>query len=217
MSLVGTWQREAAVRARAAGVGAARRPAARDGAALHASVRRDLVVTTYATATRDAEELADDHLAAARARRGAGGQEQPGVGRARRCAGFDAEHRVALTGTPVENRLSELWSVMDVLNPGLLGTADRFRERYAVPIERHGSDEAASRLRTITRPYLLRRLKTDPTIIDDLPEKIEITQHYRLTPEQATLYRTVVDDMMEKIEDAQASSAAATCSPRWPS
>jgi SNF2 family DNA or RNA helicase len=103
----------------------------------------------------------------------------------------------------VENRLSELWSVMDVLNPGLLGTADRFRERYAVPIERHGSDEAASRLRTITRPYLLRRVKTDPTIIDDLPEKIEITQHYRLTPEQATLYRTVVDDMMEKIEDAQ--------------
>ena len=92
---------------------------------------------------------------------------------------------------------------MDVLNPGLLGTADRFRERYAVPIERHGSDEAAPRLRTVTRPYLLRRVKTDPTIIDDLPEKIEITQHYRLTPEQATLYRTVVDDMMEKIEDAQ--------------
>ena len=120
-----------------------------------------------------------------------------------RCAGSRAEHRVALTGTPVENRLSELWSVMDVLNPGLLGTADRFRERYAVPIERHGSDEAASRLRTVTRPYLLRRVKTDPTIIDDLPEKIEITQHYRLTPEQATLYRTVVDDMMEKIEDAQ--------------
>ena len=72
-----------------------------------------------------------------------------------------------------------------------------------MPIERHGSDEAAERLRTITRPYLLRRLKTDPTIIDDLPEKIEITQHYRLTPEQASLYRTVVDDMMEKIEDAQ--------------
>jgi SNF2 family DNA or RNA helicase len=73
----------------------------------------------------------------------------------------------------------------------------------AIPIERHGQTEPAERLRTITRPYLLRRVKTDPTIIDDLPEKIEITQHYRLTPEQATLYRTVVDDMMEKIEDAQ--------------
>ena len=92
---------------------------------------------------------------------------------------------------------------MDVLNPGLLGSADRFRERYAIPIERHGNEESAKRLRAVTRPYLLRRVKTDPTIIDDLPDKIEITQHYRLTPEQATLYRTVVDDMMEKIEDAQ--------------
>ena len=115
---------------------------------------------------------------------------------------IDAEHRVALTGTPVENRLSELWSVMDVLNPGLLGSADRFRTRYAMPVERHGDTEAAQRLRTVTRPYLLRRVKTDPTIIDDLPDKIEITQHYRLTREQASLYRTVVDDMMEKIEDS---------------
>ena len=162
----------------------------------------DLVVTTYATATRDIEELAaigwhrlvlDEAQAVKNSRASA----------ARAVRKVDAEHRVALTGTPVENRLSELWSVMDVLNPGLLGSADRFRERYAVPIERHGNEESAKRLRTITRPYLLRRVKTDPTIIDDLPDKIEITQHYKLTPEQATLYRTVVDDMMEKIEDAQ--------------
>ena len=115
---------------------------------------------------------------------------------------IDAEHRVALTGTPVENRLSELWSVMDVLNPGLLGSAETFRTRYAIPVERHGDTEAAARLRTVTRPYLLRRVKTDPTIIDDLPDKIEITQHYQLTREQASLYRTVVDDMMEKIADS---------------
>ncbi|MDN5933420.1 MAG: DEAD/DEAH box helicase, partial [Pseudonocardia sp.] len=103
----------------------------------------------------------------------------------------------------VENRLAELWSVMDVLNPGLLGTSERFRARYAIPVERHGDTHAAQRLRRVTRPYLLRRVKTDPTIIDDLPEKIEITQHYRLTREQASLYRTVVDDMMEKIEDSE--------------
>ena len=203
MSLVGTWQREAQRFAPELRVLALHGPGRPHGAALHAAVAAaDLVVTTYATATRDAEELAtitwrrlvlDEAQAVKNSRASA----------ARAVRRIDAEHRVALTGTPVENRLSELWSVMDVLNPGLLGTADRFRERYAVPIERHGSDEAASRLRTITRPYLLRRLKTDPTIIDDLPEKIEITQHYRLTPEQATLYRTVVDDMMEKIEDAQ--------------
>jgi SNF2 family DNA or RNA helicase len=92
---------------------------------------------------------------------------------------------------------------MDFLNPGMLGTPERFRQRFAVPIERHGSPEAAETLRAVTRPYLLRRLKTDPTVIDDLPEKIEIRQEYRLTREQASLYRTIVDDMMEKIEDSQ--------------
>jgi SNF2 family DNA or RNA helicase len=105
-----------------------------------------------------------------------------------------------MTGTPMENRLAELWSVLDFLNPGLLGSPERFRNRFAVPIERHGDAEAARTLRRITRPYLLRRVKTDPEVIDDLPEKIEILQDYRLTREQASLYRTVVDDMMEKIE-----------------
>ena len=203
MSLVGTWQREAERFAPDLRVLALHGPGRPRGEALRARVAEsDLVVTTYATATRDVDDLAaiawrrlvlDEAQAVKNSRASA----------ARAVRRFDAEHRVALTGTPVENRLSELWSVMDVLNPGLLGTADRFRERYAVPIERHGNTDAATRLRTITRPYLLRRVKTDPTIIDDLPEKIEITQHYRLTPEQATLYRTVVDDMMEKIEDAQ--------------
>jgi SNF2 family DNA or RNA helicase len=91
---------------------------------------------------------------------------------------------------------------MDVLNPGMLGTAERFRSRYAIPVERHHDTDAAELLRRTTRPYLLRRVKTDPTIVDDLPEKIEITQHYRLTREQATLYRTIVDDMLEKIEES---------------
>ena len=115
---------------------------------------------------------------------------------------FRARHRVALTGTPVENRLAELWAIMDVLNPGILGTAERFRTRFAIPVERHGNTDAAELLRRTTRPYLLRRVKTDPTIVDDLPDKIEITQHYRLTREQASLYRTIVDDMLEKIEDS---------------
>jgi SNF2 family DNA or RNA helicase len=203
MSLVGTWQREAERFAPELRVLALHGPGRPHGEALREQVMAaDLVVTTYATATRDIDELAaigwhrlvlDEAQAVKNSRASA----------ARAVRRVDAEHRVALTGTPVENRLSELWSVMDVLNPGLLGSADRFRERYAVPIERHGNEESAKRLRTITRPYLLRRVKTDPTIIDDLPDKIEITQHYKLTPEQATLYRTVVDDMMEKIEDAQ--------------
>ncbi|MBC8091273.1 MAG: DEAD/DEAH box helicase, partial [Pseudonocardia sp.] len=202
MSLVGTWQREAAKFAPDLRVHAHHGVGRPHGPALTAAVAAaDLVVTTYATASRDVEELEAVAwhrlvLDEAQTVKNSRARDAQSVRR------FVAGHRVALTGTPVENRLSEMWAVMDVLNPGLLGTADRFRARYAIPIERHGSTEAAELLRRVTRPYLLRRVKTDPTIIDDLPEKIEITQHYTLTREQASLYRTVVDDMMEKIEDS---------------
>ncbi|MDN5859058.1 MAG: DEAD/DEAH box helicase [Pseudonocardia sp.] len=203
MSLVGTWQREAARFAPDLRVYAHHGGARLRGADLAGELSRaDLVVTTYATASRDADELAGfawrrlvlDEAQAIK---------NPHAAPAQAVRRIDAEHRVALTGTPVENRLSELWSVMDVLNPGMLGSTERFRQRFAIPIERHGDTGAAGLLRRITQPYLLRRVKTDPTIIDDLPEKIEITQHYRLTREQASLYRTIVDDMLELIEDSQ--------------
>ncbi|MFC5994070.1 SNF2-related protein [Pseudonocardia hispaniensis] len=200
MSLVGTWQREAARFAPALRVlvhhGGERVRGNGFGAAVAAA---DLVVTTYGTATRDIDLLADVAwrrvvLDEAQAIKNSLAAASKAVRRLR------AEHRVALTGTPMENRLAELWSVLDFLNPGVLGSAERFRRRFAVPVERYGDTEAAGLLRRITRPYLLRRVKTDPEVIDDLPEKIEITQHYRLTREQASLYQTVVDDMMEKIE-----------------
>lgn len=103
----------------------------------------------------------------------------------------------------MENRLAELWSIMDFVNPGILGSPDVFRTRFAAPIERYRDERASGLLRRITRPYILRRVKTDPTIIDDLPEKIEIKQHYRLTVEQASLYQSVVDEMMERIEGSE--------------
>jgi len=92
--------------------------------------------------------------------------------------------------------------VMDFLNPGLLGTVSTFRTRYAIPVERYGQSEAAQTLRAITRPYLLRRVKTDPTVIDDLPDKIEMKQYCPLTVEQVSLYQAVVDEMMIKIEES---------------
>jgi len=116
---------------------------------------------------------------------------------------LDAGHRVALTGTPMENRLEELWSVMDFLNPGLLGSAELFRERYARPIERYGQNDVAELLGRVTRPFILRRLKTDRTVIDDLPDKIEIKEYCRLTTEQASLYQSVVDEMMTRIEASE--------------
>jgi SNF2 family DNA or RNA helicase len=203
MSLVGNWQREAAKFAPGLRVYAHHGGARLRGDALREHLAGvDLIVTTYATATRDIDELAGHGwnrvvLDEAQAVKNSLSQGAKAV---RRLA---AGHRVALTGTPVENRLAELWSIMDFLNPGLLGSSELFRTRYAIPVERYGQTEPAERLRAVTRPYLLRRLKTDPTIIDDLPEKIEIKQYCQLTTEQASLYQSIVDDMMEKIENSE--------------
>ena len=201
MSLVGNWQREAAQFAPALRVYAHHgRERLRAGDLAEQLADADLIVTTYATATRDIDELAGYEwrrvvLDEAQAIKNSLSQAAKAVRRLR------SGQRIALTGTPVENRLAELWSLMDFLNPGLLGPAEKFRTRYAIPVERHGQTEPAERLRAITRPYVLRRLKTDPAIITDLPEKIEIKQYCRLTTEQASLYQSVVDDMLEKIEN----------------
>jgi SNF2 family DNA or RNA helicase len=203
MSLVGNWQREAARFAPALRVYAHHgRERLREGELAGRLAETDLMVTTYATATRDIDELAGCEwqrvvLDEAQAVKNSRSQAGRAVRRLR------AGQRIALTGTPVENRLAELWSLMDFLNPGLLGAAEQFRARYAIPVERHGQTEPAERLRAITRPYVLRRLKTDPAIISDLPEKIEIKQYCRLTTEQASLYQSVVDDMLEKIENSE--------------
>jgi len=107
--------------------------------------------------------------------------------------------RVALTGTPIENHLSELWSIMDVLNPGLLGSAREFRERFAVPIEKLLDRDRSEHLRKMIRPFVLRRTKTDPTIASDLPEKIEMDQICDLAGEQKNLYTQVVREVRAQI------------------
>ncbi len=111
-----------------------------------------------------------------------------------------ADFRLALTGTPVENRLSELWSIMHFLNPGYLGSHQAFRRNFALPIERYGDQAAAQRLKKTVGPFILRRMKTDPRVIQDLPEKIEIKEYCHLNEEQATLYQAVVQGVMKKIE-----------------
>ncbi|HXQ48379.1 MAG TPA: DEAD/DEAH box helicase, partial [Thermoplasmata archaeon] len=110
-----------------------------------------------------------------------------------------ARHRLALTGTPVENRLTELWSLFEFLNPGYLGPVTTFQEVFARPVERFGDEGAAQRLRALVRPLVLRRLKTDPTVAPELPPKIEQTVFCHLTPEQATLYEATVADMLDQI------------------
>jgi hypothetical protein len=105
-----------------------------------------------------------------------------------------AEVRLALTGTPVENRLAELWAVLDLTTPGLLGGFTRFRREYAAPIERWQDPDATRRLRLLTGPFVLRRTKSDPTIAPELPDKTELTVRCQLTREQASLYQAAVDD-----------------------
>ncbi|MDW8171434.1 MAG: DEAD/DEAH box helicase [Anaerolineae bacterium] len=114
-----------------------------------------------------------------------------------------AEHRIAMTGTPIENRLSELWSIFHFINPNYLGSERSFRQNFASPIERADDVHAAQRLKRLTAPFILRRLKTDPTIISDLPEKLEMIVHVNLTQEQATLYEAVVRQSLELIKEAE--------------
>jgi superfamily II DNA or RNA helicase len=112
-------------------------------------------------------------------------------------------YRVALTGTPVENHVGDLWSLMEFLNPGLLGTATSFRREFFIPIQALGKPEASERLRTLTGPFVLRRLKTDATIISDLPAKQEYKVFCTLTREQATLYEAVLRDLDATLDESE--------------
>jgi SNF2 family DNA or RNA helicase len=199
MSLVGNWQREAAKFAPKLRVhvhhGAER---ARGRAFAAAVADADLVITTYALTARDAAALGKIEwhrivVDEAQAIKNAATRQAVAV------RSVPARHRVAVTGTPVENRLADLWSLMEFANPGLLGTAAGFKKRYAEPVERHGDEEAAARLRRLSGPFILRRVKTDKTIITDLPEKLEMEVLCNLTAEQASLYQAVVEDMLARI------------------
>jgi SNF2 family DNA or RNA helicase len=114
-----------------------------------------------------------------------------------------ARWRVALTGTPVENRLADLWSIFQVINPGYLGSAEEFRREFALPIERASDADAASRLKSLTAPFILRRVKTDRSVIADLPDKQEMKVYCSLTREQATLYEAVLQDTMRQIAESE--------------
>jgi SNF2 family DNA or RNA helicase len=202
MSLVGNWQREAARFTPDLRVHVHHGADRLDGDSLAAALAgADLVVTSYGVATRDREALSGITWARVVCDE-AQNIKNHATKQARAVRSLPAATRIALTGTPVENRLSELWSIMEFTNPGLLGPSERFRERFAVPIERNSSDEAAQALQRLTRPFVLRRLKTDKTIISDLPDKQEMKVWCNLTPEQASLYAATVADMLSRIEEA---------------
>ncbi len=200
MSLVGNWRREIERFAPTLKVMIHHGVERRTGKEFVDEVaRHDVVISTYALTHRDF-----DHLSAVQWRRVALDEAQniknPAAKQSIAIRSLKAVHRVALTGTPVENRLSELWSIIDFLNVGYLGTATDFRRRFAVPIERNQDADRAARLRQLIRPFVLRRLKSDPSIEVDLPAKMEMKVFCNLTREQAALYEAVVNDMLAQID-----------------
>ncbi|MEZ0166577.1 DEAD/DEAH box helicase [Kineococcus sp. LSe6-4] len=201
MSVVGNWAAEAARFTPGLRVHVHHGPGRRRGAGFTAlAAGHDLVVTTYGLLVRDVTDLAaaDWHrLALDEAQH----VKNANTRQARAVRAVGSRHRVALTGTPVENRLEDLRAVLDATNPGLLGSAATFRDRFTVPIEKLGHAEPAQRLALVTRPFVLRRVKTDPAVAGDLPEKIEMTVRANLTTEQAALYRRAVDDLTERLQD----------------
>ena len=203
MSVVGNWKRETQRFTPKLDARIHHGPSRLKGKAFAAWAREaDLVITTYATATRDIKRLNGlkwFRVVLDEAQNIKNSETQ----QARAIKSLKVEgHKVALTGTPVENRLSELWSIMDFLNPGLLGTSKAFRDGLARPIEVYKDKHRAAQLQTLCGPFVLRRLKSDKKIIKDLPEKMEIKEFCTLTQEQATLYQAVLDESMKSIESS---------------
>src|SRR5437868_4121668 len=159
----------------------------------------DVVVTSYDIATRDVDALAEvqwDRLLMDEAQ----DVKNPQTKRARALRTLSARRRVAMTGTPIENRLSELWAIMDILNPGLLGSREWFTRTFATPIEVEKNEAALERLRAVVRPFILRRAKDEPEVELDLPPITVEKDYCKLTIEQASLYQATVDRWFPRIE-----------------
>lgn len=159
----------------------------------------DLVVTTYGRVARNPARyqqvqwgrvVADEAQAI----------KNPATKQSRAVRSLNAETHIALTGTPVENRLSDLYAIMDFANPGIFGSAAAFQNRLAIPIERYGDEEAKRRLRGLVQPFILRRLKDDAAIGLDLPEKQDIVERVPLSREQAALYESFIKDMEMRLQ-----------------
>ncbi|MGB8217344.1 MAG: SNF2-related protein [Candidatus Methanoperedens sp.] len=164
--------------------------------------KHDLVITTYTLAYNDEDifkEMEWNSLILDEAHN----IKNPYTKQSQAVRKFKANFHVALTGTPVQNRLSELRSIMDFLMPGCLGSANDFHKNFALPIERDKNKEIENRLKRIIQPFILRRRKTDSEIKAGLPKIFEQKEYCNLTLEQATLYEAAVKDMLQEIEDSE--------------
>ncbi|HWE35987.1 MAG TPA: DEAD/DEAH box helicase [Isosphaeraceae bacterium] len=203
MSVVGNWQKEAARFTPELpvmvhhGLGRARGAEFKKQAKTHA-----LVLSSFALLHRDFDALKAipwDGVILDEAQN----IKNPQTKQAQSARALKADYRVALTGTPVENHVGDLWSIMEFLNPGLLGSQAEFKRSFHVPIQVNRDPDAARRLQRLTAPFILRRLKTDKSIIADLPDKLEMKVFCTLTKEQVSLYEAVVDETARELEEAE--------------
>ncbi|GAA1285506.1 DEAD/DEAH box helicase [Saccharothrix xinjiangensis] len=204
-SLLGNWQREIERFAPGTPVhryhGAGRTLPNRDTDTPGGSTTAGFVLTTYGTMRLDADRLAEAHWGLVVADE-AQHVKNPASDTAKALRRIPARARVALTGTPVENSLTELWAILDWTTSGLLGDLPRFKARWARPVEVDHDHATAERFARLVRPFLLRRRKTDPGIAPELPAKTETDRPVALTREQAALYEAVVRELMEEIRNA---------------
>ncbi|HZP65698.1 MAG TPA: DEAD/DEAH box helicase [Rudaea sp.] len=164
--------------------------------------RHALVVTSYALLQRDIDVFKSMRW------RGvvldeAQNVKNPESKQARAARSLEAGYRVALTGTPVENHVGDLWSIMEFLNAGLLGSQAAFKREFLIPIQAMRDQDASERLKRLTRPFVLRRSKSDPRVIADLPEKNEMKVYCTLTREQGSLYAAVLRDLESDVEQSE--------------
>ncbi|WP_420793117.1 DEAD/DEAH box helicase [Paenibacillus polymyxa] len=159
----------------------------------------DVILTSFATATLDQELLQSmtwDSVCLDEAQNIKNAQTKQSTA----VRSFPARHRVALTGTPIENRLSELWSIYDFINPGYLGSSRAFSNRFINAIEKEHNEQRTLDLQKLVQPFMLRRKKKDPAIQLDLPDKNEMKTYIHLTSEQGALYDQIVKELMERMQ-----------------
>ncbi|GIN86535.1 putative ATP-dependent helicase YwqA [Heyndrickxia sporothermodurans] len=159
----------------------------------------DVILTTYGLSHIDFEELSEVNWSTI-AIDEAQNIKNSGTKQSRAIRKLQGSHKIALTGTPMENRLSELWSIFDFTNHGFLGTFSQFQKKYILPIEKDGAVEKIRELQSLIRPFLLRRTKKDPEVELNLPDKVEEKEYCPLTTEQASLYEQLIRDTFDQIE-----------------
>ena len=200
-SVIGNWQKEVQKFAPHLSVQVHHGPErTQDAAAFMAQTAgQALVITSYALVRRDQALFAarDWHRVVLDE---AQNIKNPAAAQTKAILKLRTRHRLALTGTPVENRLTDLWSIFNFLNPGYLDTQARFRKRFELPVQRDRDPVQTTTLKRLVEPFILRRLKSDKAIIHDLPDKLEAIQYCNLSKEQAALYETVVREVERELE-----------------